>query len=111
MTEMSAAMAKPALDLGYMAQDGSDTAAISGGGSSAMAHKVNPVDTELLVALARFVAALNGGLAQAALHENERSGAAWTLEWLTLPPIVNATGGAIQSAIRLLGKVQRLGRA
>ena len=33
---------------------------------------------------------LSGTLAQAMVHENERSGAAWTLEWLTLPPLAAA---------------------
>jgi 3-carboxy-cis,cis-muconate cycloisomerase len=47
-----------------------------------MKHKVNPVGAEVLVALARFNAGLAGTLQQAMVHENERSGAAWMLEWL-----------------------------
>ena len=59
-----------------------------------MPHKANPVGAELLVALARFNAAQLGGLQQAMVHEQERSGAAWTLEWLLLPPMLIATGRA-----------------
>lgn len=74
----------------------------SGGGSSAMPHKVNPVDAELLVTLARFNATLVSGVHQAMVHENERSGAAWTLEWMLLPQMANATGTALNTALRLV---------
>jgi 3-carboxy-cis,cis-muconate cycloisomerase len=72
-----------------------------GGGSSAMAHKSNPVRAEVLVALARHNACLLGALHQSLVHENERSGAAWTLEWLTLPQMVAATGAGLRHAIAL----------
>jgi 3-carboxy-cis,cis-muconate cycloisomerase len=72
-----------------------------GGGSSAMPHKVNPVGAEVLVALARHAAGLAGNLLQAQVAENERSGAAWTLEWLTLPPLAAATGAALRHAAAL----------
>ncbi|WP_416358122.1 3-carboxy-cis,cis-muconate cycloisomerase [Aureimonas phyllosphaerae] len=73
-----------------------------GGGSSAMAHKQNPVGAEVLVALARFNAGLLGTLSQSMVHENERSGAAWTLEWLVLPQMAEATGRALTGAADLL---------
>jgi 3-carboxy-cis,cis-muconate cycloisomerase len=76
-----------------------------GGGSSAMAHKSNPVNAEVLVALARYNAGLVGTLNQAMVHENERSGAAWTLEWLTLPPMLVATGASLRLAGLLLGQL------
>jgi 3-carboxy-cis,cis-muconate cycloisomerase len=69
-----------------------------GGGSSAMAHKSNPVGAEVLVTLARFNAGLAGTLHQALVHENERSGAAWTLEWLILPRLAIAAGAALRHA-------------
>ena len=69
-----------------------------GGGSSAMPHKVNPVGAEILVTLARFAAGQVGTLQQAMVAENERSGASWTLEWLTLPPLAAATGAALRHA-------------
>lgn len=67
-----------------------------GGGSSSMAHKSNPVAAEVLVALARYNAGLVGTLQQSMVHENERSGAAWTLEWLSLPPLLIATGASLR---------------
>jgi len=64
-----------------MVQQGIDDIALSGGGgSSAMAHKQNPIGAELMVALARYVASQQGLLGQAMIHEQERSGAAWALE-------------------------------
>jgi 3-carboxy-cis,cis-muconate cycloisomerase len=74
----------------------------SGGGSSAMPHKVNPVGAETLVTLARFNATLVAGMHQSLVHENERSGAAWTLEWMLLPQMAVAAGAAMLTAERLL---------
>lgn len=74
----------------------------TGGGSSAMPHKVNPVGAEVLVTLARFNATLVSGMHHALVHENERSGAAWTLEWMLLPQMAAATGAALNTALRLI---------
>ena len=35
------------------------------------------------------------------VHENERSGAAWTLEWLTLPPLATAAAASLRLALAL----------
>ncbi|MVA97078.1 3-carboxy-cis,cis-muconate cycloisomerase [Nitratireductor sp. CAU 1489] len=83
----------------------------SGGGSSAMPHKVNPVGAELLVALARFNATLLAGMHQALVHENERSGAAWTLEWLLLPQMAVACGAALRTALSLVDTISFEGRS
>ena len=50
--------------------------------------------------LARYAAGLARRLHQSLVAENERSGAAWTLEWLTLPPLVGATAAALRHARR-----------
>ncbi|KQQ89426.1 3-carboxy-cis,cis-muconate cycloisomerase [Aureimonas sp. Leaf324] len=90
-------------DLALLAQNEVGAVKLSGGGgSSAMAHKQNPVGAEVLVALARFNAGLLGTLSQSMVHENERSGAAWTLEWLVLPQMAEATGRALTGAADLL---------
>ncbi|AVF05787.1 MULTISPECIES: 3-carboxy-cis,cis-muconate cycloisomerase [Devosia] len=104
LTQITGALGKLGVDVTLLAQN--EIAAVrieGGGGSSAMAHKSNPVNAEVLVALARFNAGLSGTLAQAQLHENERSGAAWTLEWLTLPSMLVNTG----ASLRLAGKLQQ----
>jgi 3-carboxy-cis,cis-muconate cycloisomerase len=74
----------------------------SGGTSSAMPHKVNPVQAETLVTLARFNATLVSGMHHTLVHENERSGAMWTLEWLLLPQMLAATGAALRIAAEFL---------
>ncbi|WP_308916620.1 lyase family protein [Jannaschia sp. LMIT008] len=104
-----AALGKIGADIGSMAQDGTDAVQLDGGASSSMAHKVNPVDAELLIALALHAAAQNGVLGAAALHGSERSGPAWTLEWLALPPLVRTTGGALRATERLLAAIRRMG--
>jgi len=73
----------------------------TGGGSSAMPHKKNPVPAEILVTLARFNATLVSGMHHSVVHENERSGAAWTLEWMILPQMVVATAAALRLATNL----------
>jgi 3-carboxy-cis,cis-muconate cycloisomerase len=76
-----------------------------------MPHKQNPVAAETLVALARFNAVQLSGIHQSLVHEQERSGAAWTLEWLLLPQMVMATAASLRSARELIGNVKRLGAA
>lgn len=70
----------------------------SGGGSSTLPNKFNPVAAETLIALARHNAGALATLHNAALQEHERSGAGWTLEWMVLPQMVLATGGALATA-------------
>jgi 3-carboxy-cis,cis-muconate cycloisomerase len=101
------ALGKIGQDLALLAQNEiGEVRLAGGGGSSAMPHKSNPVGAEVLVALARFAAATAGVLHQGLVAENERSGAAWTLEWLTLPPLVAATASALAHAARLCQGLQ-----
>jgi 3-carboxy-cis,cis-muconate cycloisomerase len=76
------------------------------GGSSTLPQKQNPVLAEILVSLARQAATLAGGVHQAGIHVNERDGAAWTLEWLTLPQLIATTGAALKRAHDLVGAIQ-----
>lgn len=106
---VSGSLGKIGQDLAIMAQNKVGAVKISGGGgSSAMAHKSNPVAAEILVALARMNAGLLGTLHQGLVHENERSGAAWTLEWLVLPQMVVATGAGLRHGLALCGRIEFL---
>jgi 3-carboxy-cis,cis-muconate cycloisomerase len=71
-----------------------------------MPHKSNPVAAEVLIALARYNAGLSGTLQQAMVHEYERSGAAWTLEWLTLPQVFVTTGASLRIGQNLLETIR-----
>lgn len=103
-------LGKMGQDVALMAQQGIGEIELSGGGtSSAMAHKQNPVLAELLVTLARFNAGQLALMHQALVHEQERSGAAWALEWMVLPQMAQATGRALAAAITLAGQVKRIG--
>ncbi len=110
-SSISGSLGKMGQDIALLAQAG-DVIEISGGGtSSAMAHKQNPVSAEVLVSLARFNATVLSGIHQSLVHEQERSGAAWTLEWLLLPQMTMATAASLRLAGELTGNIKRLGTA
>lgn len=99
---ITGSLGKMGQDICLMAQQGIDEAEVAGGGgSSAMPHKQNPVTAELLVTLARFNASQLGGMHHALIHEQERSGAAWALEWMILPPMAMATARSLSAALDL----------
>jgi 3-carboxy-cis,cis-muconate cycloisomerase len=79
----------------------SELKAGSGGGSSTMPQKSNPVAAEALVALARFNAGQVGLVHQALIHAEERDATSWPLEWMALPQMVVATGAALRHAENL----------
>jgi 3-carboxy-cis,cis-muconate cycloisomerase len=97
-------------DVALLAEMGGEIQLAGGGGSSAMAHKQNPVAAEVLVSLARFNAVQLSGMQHAMIHEQERSGAAWTLEWLILPQMVLATGAASRLGMELVRNIKSLGK-
>lgn len=107
---VTATLGKMGQDIALMAQQGIDEIKLSGGGgSSALAHKQNPVRAEILVALARYNATLLPGMHHALVHEQERSGAAWTLEWLVLPNMLMTTGRALNVAHNTVAAIERIG--
>lgn len=96
-------------DIALLAQAGGEIELAGGGASSAMPHKRNPVSAEVLVALARFNAVQLSGMHHALVHEQERSGAAWTLEWMLLPQMVCAAAASLRIAIALAADIVRIG--
>lgn len=86
-------------DLLLLTQSGANEVTLAqGGGSSTMPQKSNPVLPSLLVALARHIAALNAALQGAGLHRQQRDGAAWFTEWLTLPQLCISFARALSAA-------------
>ena len=102
-TSVAAGLAKIGADVCVMALDEVGEVRVRGGGrSSAMPHKANPVQAEALVTLGRFAATLVGGMHNAMIAENERSGAAWMLEWMLMPQLAVAAGAATRTTLELL---------
>lgn len=78
----------------------------SRGQSSAMPHKKNPVLAEIIVAQARYCHAQMSGLQSASIHENERSGSSWSLEWMLLPALIITASKSILNASELIKGAQ-----
>lgn len=75
-----------------------EVAAGTGGGSSTMPQKSNPVAAEALVSLARLNAGALGTLHQAMIHAQERDGSALAIEWQILPDMIIRAGAALRLA-------------
>ncbi|SLN49646.1 lyase family protein [Roseisalinus antarcticus] len=87
-TEVTGSLAKMGADLMLMTQTGiAEVRLPASGGSAAMPQKQNPVMPSLLGALAAQTAGLNGVMQAALVHRQQRDGAAWISEWLSLPQI------------------------
>ncbi len=107
---ISGSLGKIGADIGLMAQQGIEEIKLSGGGgSSAMAHKHNPIKAELLVTLARYNSMQIAAMHSTLVHEQERSGSAWALEWMVLPGMCVVTGAGLQQALHLLKQIEWIG--
>ncbi|MFF6779428.1 3-carboxy-cis,cis-muconate cycloisomerase [Streptomyces sp. NPDC012510] len=73
----------------------------SGGGSSAMPHKANPVRSTLIAAAARRAPQLAATLYGAPTAEDERPAGAWHAEWEPLRDLLRLVGGAARDAVEL----------
>jgi 3-carboxy-cis,cis-muconate cycloisomerase len=103
LATLTGSLGKLGADIALMVQTEIGAVRLEASGtSSAMTHKANPVSAELLVALAHYTAGLSGTLNHAMIHEGERSGSAWTLEWLVVPSLILATGASLLRAQLLL---------
>ncbi|MEU2064830.1 3-carboxy-cis,cis-muconate cycloisomerase [Streptomyces sp. NPDC013455] len=78
----------------------------SGGGSSAMPHKANPVRATLLAAAARRAPQLAATLYGCLAAEDERPAGAWHAEWEPLRELLRLTGGAAAHAAGLAGELR-----
>jgi 3-carboxy-cis,cis-muconate cycloisomerase len=107
LSMLTGSLGKIGQDLLLMAQ--SEVAEVrfsSGGGSSTMPQKSNPIGAEVMVTLSRLNAGLLGVIHQAQIQEHERGGTGWMLEWLTLPQMIMATASAMNHADRLFSTIE-----
>ncbi|MEU5675285.1 lyase family protein, partial [Micromonospora sp. NPDC047753] len=103
------AAGKVALDVGLLAQNEVGEVAEGGagrGGSSAMPHKRNPVDSVLVTAAARRGPGLVATLFATAVQEHERAAGAWHAEWEPLLELLHVAGGAAARCARMLHGLQ-----
>ncbi len=109
VADLAGALAFTAGALGKMAADVltltrteiGEVAEGSGGGSSAMPHKANPVRATLIAAAARQVPAQAAVLHGALAAEDERPAGAWHAEWQPLREALRLVGGAARDAAEL----------
>jgi 3-carboxy-cis,cis-muconate cycloisomerase len=106
MAQLAASLAVLAASIGKIAQDVlllaqtevaevAEAPAAGKGGSSAMPHKHNPIDTLMARAAAQHALGQLPIMLQAMLQEHERAAGYWQMEWQALPELVCATGGAV----------------
>ncbi len=100
------ATGKVAKDVILLAQTEVAEATESGGdghgGSSAMAHKRNPVGAVAVVACAGRTPALVATMLAAMAQEHERAAGAWQAEWETLLELLRLTGSAAAALAEVL---------
>lgn len=110
LSRLSGGLGKFGQDIALMAQQGVDETSLQNtGSSSAMPHKQNPIMAELLVSLAKYNATLLPAMHQALVHEQDRSGSAWTLEWLVLPQMMMTAARGCVAAQTLADNLAHLG--
>ncbi|MEN8842118.1 MAG: lyase family protein [Octadecabacter sp.] len=107
LSGLVAACAKMAGDLILLGRSEIDEVrAGAGGGSSTMPQKSNPVTAEAIVSLSRVAQACEAGLSASRIHAEERDGAMWSVEWLLLPQLFEATAAALRHATLLAGDLR-----
>lgn len=100
---LAGSLGKMGEDLVLLAQSGIEEVGRrgAGGSSSTMPQKNNPVAASALVALSRHAIGLAALVQGAALHRQQRDGAAWFSEWLALPQLCISTGRMLTLAIQM----------
>lgn len=99
ITQVTATLGKIGADLALMAQSGiSEARSGTAGSSSTMPQKQNPVGPTVLMAIAAQVVGLNSVMQSAQIHRQQRDGAAWISEWMSLPQICLGLGRSLTFA-------------
>jgi adenylosuccinate lyase len=79
---------------------------LHGVGSITMPHKRNPETAEHLGALARVVRANASLLLESLVHDHERDGRSWKVEWHAIPELTMAAGKALSLLAPLLENLE-----
>ena len=109
LLRLAVALSKMAGDLILMQRSEiAEARAGTGGGSSTMPQKSNPVGAETIRVLATMAQAYHAGLVQAAPQAEERDGTGWPVEWVFLPQLVVAVGAALRYGHELATTLEAL---
>ncbi|MFF7159985.1 3-carboxy-cis,cis-muconate cycloisomerase [Streptomyces sp. NPDC008086] len=101
------ALGKIAVDVLTLARtEIAEVAEGSGGGSSAMPHKANPVRATLIASAARRAPQLAATLYGSLAAEDERPAGAWHAEWEPLRDLLRLVGGAARDAVELTERLR-----
>jgi 3-carboxy-cis,cis-muconate cycloisomerase len=101
---VGAACGKIAADVLVMSQtEIGEVRESTGGASSSMAHKSNPVRSILIASAARQLPALASVLGVSAVAEQERPAGSWHAEWEPLRAMLRLAGGAAALTRELVG--------
>lgn len=110
---LAGAAAKVAKDIILLAQgevaearEGAQDGEGPRGGSSAMAHKANPVSAVSAAACAARAPGLAGTMLSVMDGEHERAAGGWQAEWETLRALIRATGSAVAWTGDLLERLE-----
>jgi 3-carboxy-cis,cis-muconate cycloisomerase len=95
--------AKVANDLVLLASSGDVT--MRAGGSTAMAHKRNPIDAIRALAAAQSFHALAAAITTSQPHELERAAGAWHAECFALPLIAQTAAATVEAVGRALASL------
>jgi 3-carboxy-cis,cis-muconate cycloisomerase len=95
--------AKVANDLVLLASNGE--VAMRAGGSTAMAHKRNPIDGIRSLAAAQSFHALANAITTSGPHELERASGAWHAEWFAIPLIAQTAAATVDAVGRALASL------
>lgn len=106
LTTLTTLLAKMGEDLILLTQSGINEVTIAGAGaSSTMPQKQNPVAPSVLSAIARQAIVLNSALQGATIHRQQRDGAAWFTEWLSLPQLCILSAKSLALATDLAQRI------
>lgn len=99
---IAGSLAKMARDVSVLSQTEIGELRESGGSSSTMPQKANPVRAQAIQALARSVNGAASVLLAGQAQESERDPSGWMAEWIAIPDLANALGGALKLADELV---------
>jgi 3-carboxy-cis,cis-muconate cycloisomerase len=103
LSAVGAALGKVAVDVALLSRtEIGELHEATGGGSSSMPQKQNPVRSILISSATRSIPGLSTELHRSAVAIDERPDGAWHAEWQALRELLRATGGAASLAADLL---------